>query len=123
MKTPLLLIYCMSVSYAQIDCSNTDDDELCESSGDGLFEGSGYAVDENDYKEPRLNEIPSDEGENSTLFDMISGKKFLAAVVSGSCVGLLLASMAMCLVLCRARKDNNVRRYGYQPGKSDRTFA
>ena len=87
---------------------------------------------------------------------MISGKKFLAAVVSGSCVGkssfisghtglrghkgvmtssstvipvieidlgLLLASMAMCLVLCRARKDNNVRRYGYQPGKSDRTFA
>ena len=85
-----------------------DDDELCESSGDGLFEGSGYAVDgklffefdigyfwnywwnyfsENDYKEPRLNEIPSDEGENSTLFDMISGKKFLAAVVSGSCVG------------------------------------
>ena len=23
MKTPLLLIYCMSVSYAQIDCSNT----------------------------------------------------------------------------------------------------
>ena len=23
----------------------SDDDELCESSGDGLFEGSGYAVD------------------------------------------------------------------------------
>jgi len=114
----------MSVSYAQIDCSNTDDDELCESSGDGLFEGSGYAVDENDYKEPRQNELPmSDGGEDSTLFDMISGKKFLAAVVSGSCVGLLLASMAMCLVLCRARKDNNVRRYGYQPGKSDNTFA
>jgi len=45
MKTPLLLIYCISVSYAQNDCSNTDDDELCESSGDGLFEGSGYAVD------------------------------------------------------------------------------
>ena len=61
----------MSVSYAQIDCSNTgklsreiyyqcifmpyyvdpilkgilDDDELCESSGDGLFEGSGYIID------------------------------------------------------------------------------
>ena len=38
-------------------------------------------------KDPRLNELPPDEGENSTLFDMISGKKFLAAVVSGSCVG------------------------------------
>jgi len=114
----------MSVSYAQIDCSNTDDDELCESSGDGLFEGSGdFTSIDNDYKETRLDELPSNEGEDSTLFDMISGKKFLAAVVSGSCVGLLLASMAMCLVLCRARKDNNVRRYGYQPGKSDRTFA
>ena len=38
-------------------------------------------------KDPRLNELSPDEGENSTLFDMISGKKFLAAVVSGSCVG------------------------------------
>jgi len=113
----------MSVSYAQIDCSNTDDDELCESSGDGLFEGSGFRVEDDDFKEPRLNEVPSGGEEDSSLFDMISGKKFLAAVVSGSCVGLLLASMAMCLVLCRARKDNNVRRYGYQPGKSDRTFA
>ena len=40
-----------------------------------------------------------------------------------SFLGLLLAAFAMCLVLWRARKDANVRRYGYQKGKSESNFA
>jgi hypothetical protein len=32
--------------------------------------------------------------------------------------GLLLASMAMTLVLCKARRDSSLRRYDYQSGKN-----
>lgn len=75
----------------------------------------------------------------SGIFNLLRGKKFLAAVVTGSSIGtlflnkinliilkikigLLLAAFAMCLVLWRARKDANIRRYGYQKGKSDSNF-
>ena len=38
-------------------------------------------------------------------------------------LGLLLASMAMMLVLCKARRDNTLRRYNYQAGNKNEIFA
>ena len=38
-------------------------------------------------------------------------------------LGLLLASMAMMLVLCKARRDNSLRRYNYQQGTKNEIFA
>lgn len=106
-------------------CENTDDMDLCESSGD--YDYSGDDSDVIITKEPRVTDQPvidpdSPEMAESGIFNLLRGKKFLAAVVTGSSIGLLLAAFAMCLVLWRARKDANIRRYGYQKGKSDSNF-
>jgi len=109
-------------------CENTDDMDLCESSGDYDYSGDGADVTFTN-KQPRTTEqTPSQTGPDSPemaesgIFNLLRGKKFLAAVVTGSSIGLLLAAFAMCLVLWRARKDANIRRYGYQKGKSDSNF-
>jgi len=92
---------------------------LSQLSDDEDFEASGESSGDFDptYSEKpqiRLDKSPSE----ASLFDHFVNKKFLAAVIAGSCVGLLLASMAMTLVLCKARRDSSLRRYDYQAGKS-----
>jgi len=117
------------IQLAASRCDNTDDMDLCEeSSGDYEIEGSADFGTDYEVKDPRqspdLGSIgPVTDGESSSsIFNLLRGRKFLAAVVTGSSIGLLLAAFAMCLVLWRARKDANIRRYGYQKGKSESNF-
>jgi len=110
-------LYLVGISMASSMC---DDEELCESSGDDNFEASGspdFNINDGD-KDIRMGTDPT-----PGVIDLFTGRKFLAAVVSGSCVGLLLASMAMMLVLCKARRDNSLRRYNYQQGTKNELFA
>lgn len=123
------IVLAMVIQLVASRCENTDDMDLCEEgSGDYQFESSGYEPDNSNPKEDRDYIQPDmgstiDDGTSSSIFNLLRGKKFLAAVVTGSSIGLLLAAFAMCLVLWRARKDANVRRYGYQKGKSESNFA
>lgn len=125
------IVLAMVIQLVASRCENTDDMDLCEeSSGDyDQFESSGYEPDnpnpkeDRDYITPDMGSTINEDGTSSSIFNLLRGKKFLAAVVTGSSIGLLLAAFAMCLVLWRARKDANVRRYGYQKGKSESNFA
>lgn len=114
----LQLVYVIGITAAGQFCDDEDLD--CTSEGSGN-EGSGdYGVIDG----KNLRNGGSEETEGASVIDLFTGKKFLAAVVSGSCVGLLLASMAMMLVLCKARRDNSLRQYNYSHGtKNDGLYA
>lgn len=116
----------LALQIAAERCENTDDMDLCEE-GSGEFSGDYTLVDDTakyPKQAPDLGSTVSDpvDGEMSSIFNLLRGKKFLAAVVTGSCIGLLLAAVAMCLVIWRARKDSTIRRYGYQKGKNEPNF-
>lgn len=114
----LHFFYIVGISFATQMCDDEDLD--CDEEASGDFEASGsYGTELTIDKDIRtFTEEPS-----TGVMDLFTGRKFLAAVVSGSCVGLLLASMAMMLVLCKARRDNSLRRYNYQQGTKNEIFA
>jgi|ERR1711868_11463 len=117
------ILYLATLVKSQQMCDDEDLDcfegSADESSGDYSYSDNGSNWD--------LEKTPRNDGENEdsspNVIDLFTGRKFLAAVVSGSCVGLLLASMAMMLVLCKARRDNTLRRYNYQAGNKNEIFA